>query len=205
MPAFGAGTDSGPNQTNLNKFKIAFFSTEFTQKMDFFSSFLKKVTNLKSWLLPALNLKLPRHLLALSNKLKPISEFSRCHYASLRPGDIITFDYKTDQQVYGTKMIKRLGVVMKSLRAPEGRFLSTRGNRLLNVMVLDSIGEEGFNTAVNTLYKDKAKSDYYRVDKYINPIGITVYDRFRTFKVSGILNLMKITIDMKKFLTNDIN
>lgn len=120
-----------------------------------------------------------------------ISNFS---YLGLRPGDLIIFDYDRDSRTYSP----RLGLVVASRRGPNGSFMSTRNNNLINVFLLNSLSEALFELIVNNLYGKATKCTYKGAPKILG--AFMGRNNFRTFNSAIIGSLKKVTINVNKFI-----
>lgn len=103
----------------------------------------------------------------------------------LFPGDILRFNYSD-----GTE---RLGLVVKSKRAPNGKFLSSRNNLLLNIFLLEDISLPMLDVIVNTLYRDKNRCSYSNSPKILG--AFFTRDSFRTFNLKKVSRIYKIEIN----------
>ena len=106
-------------------------------------------------------------------------------YYGAKAGDIIMFSY--------IDSIPRLGLVVKSDRAPNGTFLSTRNNYLINVVLLDSISASMLNMLVNTLYKNRVRCSYKGCLRIIG--AFVGKDSFRTFKLARMKDIINLEIN----------
>ncbi len=103
-------------------------------------------------------------------------------YLGLVAGDLIQISYGGSY---------RFGLVVASRRTSTGLFLSSQNNRLLNVVLLDTISEAMFSLMVNNLYRNQSACNYH--NKRI--IGAFLgKDNFRTFNVSKVTDILKIEI-----------
>jgi len=104
-------------------------------------------------------------------------------YLGLVAGDLIQLTYAGGSY--------RFGLVVASRRTSNGMFLSTQNNRLLNVVLLDTISEAMFSMMVNNLYRNQSACNYH--NKRI--IGAFLgKDNFRTFNISKVTDILKIEI-----------
>lgn len=104
-------------------------------------------------------------------------------YLGLRPGDIIQITYAGSI---------RYGLVVSSRRTPDGMFLSSRNNTLLNFVQAGTLSEAMFSLMVNNLYKNENACDYNSPEI----IGAFLGKRnFRTFNVAKIRNILKVNVE----------
>jgi len=103
-------------------------------------------------------------------------------YLGLRPGDLIQFTYNGGV---------RFGLVVKSKRTGTGVFLSSRYNKLLNVVQTGSLSEAMFSLMVNNLYKNRSACSYH------SPNILSLFlgkQNFRTFNVSYVEDILSLEI-----------
>jgi hypothetical protein len=109
---------------------------------------------------------------------------------SVRPGDLIMFDYPLPGTV-ATNPGKRLGLVLSSRRTSNGHFLSTQDNTLLNVLLMETVSAQMFDTMINILYKNRKYCNYW------SPVILGVFfgkESLRTFDISNIYTLMSFDV-----------
>jgi len=103
---------------------------------------------------------------------------------SLKPGDIATFSYN------GNNWNSRRFLVVSTRSAPDGKFMSSRGNYL--ICGYDLSNREtlpGLIMVFNSFYK-KRRSTYKRLKNTMNSIfGGGNYKTFNTQKMSSVFNL----------------
>lgn len=120
---------------------------------------------------------------SFSDKLENLAvEVSETSYLGLRPGDMIQITYAGSL---------RYGLVVSSKRTSNGIFLSPRNNTLLNIVLIDSLSDAMFSLMVNNLYNNESACNYN------SPAIIGAFlgkQNFRTFNVSKIRNVLKVTI-----------
>jgi|TARA_R100000152_G_C6562147_1_gene32561 hypothetical protein len=120
---------------------------------------------------------------SFSDKLENLAvEVSETSYLGLRPGNIIQITYAGSL---------RYGLVVSSKRTSNGIFLSPRNNTLLNIVLIDSLSDAMFSLMVNNLYNNESACNYN------SPAIIGAFlgkQNFRTFNVSKIRNVLKVTI-----------
>ena len=105
-------------------------------------------------------------------------------YLSLKPGDIIIFNYEDGD--------RRIGLVVSSQRTSTGVFLSTRNNQLLNVVEVESLSQGMFDAMINTLHKRVRRCSYYSKRILGAFLG---RESFKTFNVAYIRNILDLSID----------
>jgi hypothetical protein len=103
---------------------------------------------------------------------------------SLKPGDMVTFSY--GRSLFGSRKF----LVVSTKAAPDGKFLSGRGNYL--ICGYDLTNKEtlpGLVMIFNSFYK-KRRSTYTRLKNTMNSIfGKNNYKTFNTRKMSSVFNL----------------
>jgi hypothetical protein len=92
----------------------------------------------------------------------------------LIPGDIITFSYSGDS--FGT----RQALVVATSKHSSGKFLSSRGNRLLCCFDLKSSVSSLF-TIFNNLFKDRENSNYQKLPNTLKSVLNT--SNFKTYNL----------------------
>jgi|TARA_S200002703_G_C3786350_1_gene242473 hypothetical protein len=105
-------------------------------------------------------------------------------YLGVRPGDILEFTYNGSA---------RTGLVVRSKRTGTGVFLSKRYNRLLNIILVETLSDAMFTLMVNNLYKNSTACSYHSPKILSLFLGKT---NFRTFDVANVSNIL--TIDITK-------
>jgi hypothetical protein len=81
----------------------------------------------------------------------------------LIPGDVVTFSYSGDS--FGT----RQALVVSTVKHSSGKFMSSRGNRLLCCFELKSSLSSLF-TIFNNLFKERENSNYQKLPKTLKSI-----------------------------------
>jgi hypothetical protein len=92
----------------------------------------------------------------------------------LIPGDVVTFSYSGD--LFGT----RQALVVSTAKHASGKFMSSKGNRLLCCFELKSSISSLF-TIFNNLFKDRENSDYQRLPKTLRSVLNT--SNFKTYNL----------------------
>lgn len=115
------------------------------------------------------------------------------------PGDIISFDYHDEQRRYS----HRLCLVVSTRYAPSGRKVSPRGNRLVCMYDLSDLDHFDLQMVIDLCYKKRRRCVYNRTPRALN--AIMGGDRFRTFMISRMINLSKLGIEKKTFLSKIFN
>lgn len=106
-------------------------------------------------------------------------------YSFIYPSQILNFYYTTPD----SKVV--WGLVVEVERGP-GIFISTRGNKLVCVFKLTSIGPETVNFILKTIYKNKRLATYQNV---INSLStILGSSSFRTYNLSKMSSMMEVEI-----------
>lgn len=102
-------------------------------------------------------------------------------YLALNPGDIIQFLYEG---------YRRFGLVVSSRRASRGVFLSTKNNRLLNIVELGGLTEAMFSLMINNLYRNRVACSYSS-----RILGTFLgKDNFKTFNIAKIAKILSYEI-----------
>tara|TARA_R110000782_G_scaffold184388_2_gene274675 strand:+ start:35876 stop:36316 length:441 start_codon:yes stop_codon:yes gene_type:complete len=112
---------------------------------------------------------------------------------SVRPGDLIHFEYPMPPETKATYPWNRFGLVVRSKRTSSGHFLSTQNNTLLNVVVLETVTEQMFASMVNTLYKNRKACDYYSPAIIGSFLG---KENFRTFDIALTSRVVSVEIKL---------
>lgn len=113
----------------------------------------------------------------------------------LMAGDLISFSYLG---------VLRFGLVVRSRRTDvHGTFLSTRGNNLLNVFLLNSIKNSDSRLIINTLYRDRIRCTYKNTPKVLG--AFLGKSNFRTFNTdySKMSDIRMYLVDKKKVTEED--
>jgi len=92
----------------------------------------------------------------------------------LIPGDVVTFNYSGDS--FGT----RQALVVSTVKHSSGKFMSSKGNRLLCCFELKSSISSLF-AIFNNLFKERDNSDYQRLPKTLKSVLNT--SNFKTFNL----------------------
>lgn len=118
---------------------------------------------------------------------------------SLKPGDIIIFSY--DRSLFSSRRF----LVVSTKSAPEGKFMSSRGNYL--ICGYDLTNKEtlpGLVMIFNSFYK-KRRTTYNRLKNTMNSIfGKNNYKTFNTGKMSSVFNLNARKPDTQKVSKGNI-
>lgn len=119
--------------------------------------------------------------------------------ATLKPGDIVTFSY--ERSLFNSRKF----LVVSSKSAPDGKFMSTRGNYL--ICGYDLTNKEtlpGLVMIFNSFYK-KRRSTYNRLKNTMNSVfGKNNYKTFNTSKMSSVFNLNARKLDTSKVSRGNI-
>ncbi len=112
-------------------------------------------------------------------------EIVETSFLGLKPGDLITFDYKDGST--------RSGLVVRSKRTSSGYFLSSRNNTLLNIFLVESITSGMFDLMINNLYRNRLSCTYKHTPRILG--AFLGKNNFRTFNIAGIQNIRQILIN----------
>ena len=105
-----------------------------------------------------------------------------------RPGDIISFNYRSIKK---NIVSSRLGLVVSSSRAKNGKRVSSKNNLIVNVIDISS-NLASFIPIYENFYKNIKNSSYETNKSALSSIfGL---DRFRTFAVKNILQPRALVI-----------
>lgn len=130
-------------------------------------------------------------LLSENYKVKLIST----SYLGVTAGDIVIANYGGRE---------RFGFIMSSARSgsPEGLFISSKFNQLLNFVSVETISNEDFLMIVDTMYKGKdlrpILSNFHYVQGSESPVTNenNLKSEFRTFNISKISGSSLIRIQL---------
>jgi len=123
-------------------------------------------------------------------------------YLGVGAGDIVVANYPRTNEVTGTRTpLQRIGFIMssKGTAANEGLRISTRMNQILNFVDAAQISEDEFVDIVDKLYNEELEpmvSQFkYKLNGNIG--GVTIMDKFKTFKISELsgTSLIRIEVD----------
>lgn len=130
--------------------------------------------------------KIPEGHMAFQTEFDDNLEVVETAIYGVMAGDVISFNYAGSN---------RIGFIVKSRRSDfNGTFVSTRGNTLLNVFLLDSISNSNCRLMINTLYKDRIRSTYVKTPNILGAfLGVK---NFRTFNVSLISDVKLYIINI---------
>ena len=105
----------------------------------------------------------------------------------LRPGDIIQFSYIS---AGSNSPSTPYGIVVSSQRTSTGLFLSTKGNSLINVILIaDTLSEAMTDLMINNIYKNRTACSYK------NLIGTFLgKENFRTYNSGRMTDLLSVEI-----------
>jgi len=118
---------------------------------------------------------------------------------SLVPGDLVTFSY--ERNLFSSRKF----LVVSTKAAPEGKFMSNRGNYLIcGYDLTDRETLPGLIMIFNSFYK-RRRSTYNRLKNTMNSIfGKNNYKTFNTRKMSSVFNLNARKPDAQKISKRSI-
>lgn len=127
----------------------------------------------------------------ISRKVGDNAIFQKSSINTLKPGSIIYCKYDGRE---------RLALVVRTKRTKTGLYTSSRNNKLLTLFLLNSIREDKIDDVINTVYGEKNISHYNILprNKELKSLNVTFTERFRTFIVSKIQDLMILKIKANK-------
>lgn len=116
-----------------------------------------------------------------------------------QPGDIISFDYFDEERRYS----HRLCLVVSTSFAPNGRRISSRGNRLVCIYDLTQMMDFELKLVIDVCYKRRRRCIYNKTPRALNEvIGSHL---FKTFIIPKMFNLKKLNIGKVGIVGNIIN
>ncbi|MAC33036.1 MAG: hypothetical protein CME38_05455 [Haliea sp.] len=123
-------------------------------------------------------------------------------YLGVGPGDIVVVSYpRTNEVTQARTPIQRIGFIMSSggTAGDSGLRISTRLNQILNFVDAELINEDEFADIVDKLYNEELEPMVSKFKyKFGGDIGgITIMDKFKTFKISEISgkSVLRIEVD----------
>ena len=130
-------------------------------------------------------------LLFANYKVKLVST----SYLGVEAGDIVVANYDGRE---------RFGFIMSSARSgsPEGLFISSRFNQLLNFVSVETISNEDFLTIVDTMYKGEnlspILSNFHYEQRSESPVTNenNLKSEFRTFNISKISGSSLLRVEL---------
>ena len=109
----------------------------------------------------------------------------------ISPGDVLRFTYNSE-------LVHTLVV---SCKRGNGIFLSSQNNMLVSCFKLDDASEAVLKIIIRSIYKDKGLAKYSLIKNSLK--SILGSKNFRTYKLSNMLGLNKVSIDLKKLVTEE--
>lgn len=105
---------------------------------------------------------------------------------SLSPGDIVSFFYNIEDSGW------RVVFIVSNKRGPSGKFISTRNNLLNSCYRIDNISPETLEVILKVLYKNRKRSDYYKLLPFFENVFGKRWGQYRTYNMAKISSYYEI-------------
>jgi hypothetical protein len=120
-----------------------------------------------------------------------------------QPGDVLLFNYLQPGKRRKDAVVKREVLVVRTLRASDGNYITANTNNPLLTCFKISINSPSFELIQSTLYKKRSRCLYYDMPKRLS--AILKSKNFRTYNINKMYGVVELLIIPTKKATKRPN